>query len=69
MDKQILLWIQNGSVVKGEIDFRAGTVTFYDKFNNILMCRVGLTYRQLVEVRKQAQKQLAKREWIGFYYV
>lgn len=69
MDKQILLWIQNGNVVKGEIDFKKGTVTFYDKFNNILMHRAGLTAKQLTEIQRQAQKQLTKRERIGFYYV
>ena len=69
MDREILLWIQNGNVVKGEIDFQAGTVTFYDKFNNIVMYRVGFTYKQLIEIKKQAQKQLAKRERVGFYYV
>lgn len=69
MNRQILLWIQNGKVVKGEIDFTAGTVTFYDKFNNILMYRAGLSAKQLTEIQRQAQKQLSKRERVGFYYV
>lgn len=65
----MLLWIQNGNVVKGEIDFKAGTATFYDKFDNILMKRGGLSVQQLMEIKKQVQKQLTKREHIGFYYV
>jgi len=69
MHRDILLWIQNGDVVKGEINFETGTVTFYDKFNNILMERSGLTLKQLNEVKNQIQKQLNKREHIGFYYV
>ena len=69
MHKDILMWIQNGDVVKGEINFETGTVTFYDKFNNILMQRTGLTSKQLNNIKTQIQKQLNKREHIGFYYV
>jgi len=63
------MWIQNGDVVKGEINFDAGTVTFYDKFNNILVRWEGLTVKQLTEIRIQIQKQLVKRKRVGFYYV
>lgn len=69
MDKEIMVWIQNGSVVKGEVNFKTGTVTFFDKFDNILMRRRGLTFKQLNEIRNRIQKQLTKREHVGFYYV
>jgi len=69
MRKDIRIWIQDGNVVKGEINFEAGTVTFFDKFNNILMRRKGLTFKQLNEIKNSIQKQLNKREHIGFYYV
>jgi hypothetical protein len=69
MDKQMLLWIQNGNVVKGEIDFDEGTATFYDKFDNIVLKRKGLTHKQLMEIKCQIQKQLATRKRVGFYYV
>lgn len=69
MDKEIMVWIQNGSVVKGEINFRMGTVTFFDRFDNILMKQQGLTFKQLKEIQRQCRKQLAAREHIGFYYV
>lgn len=64
-----MVWIQNGSVVKGEIDFNAGTVTFFDRFDNILMKRQGLTFKQLNKIRNQIQKQLTKRKHVGYYYV
>lgn len=69
MDKTILMWIQNGDVVKGEINFATNTLTFFDRFNNILMRRTGLSTKQLKEIHRQCQKQLAAREQVGFYYV
>ena len=65
----MLMWIQNGSVVKGEIDFKKGTVVFFDRFDNILVRRTGLSEKQLMEIKNQIHKQLTKREKIGFYYV
>ena len=64
-----MIWIQDDSVVKGEIDFKTGTVTFFDRFDNILMKREGLTSKQLKFILKQCQKQLTARKHIGFYYV
>lgn len=69
MNKDILMWIQNGSVVKGEIDFKKRTVVFFDRFNNILVKWTGLSEKQLREIKSQIQKQINKRERIGFYYV
>ncbi len=69
MNKDILIWIQNGDVVRGEIKFSTGTVVFFDKFNNILMRWSGLTKKQLQEIKKQIQIQISKREHIGFYYI
>ncbi len=69
MNRDILMWIQNGSVVKGEIDFAKGTVVFFDRFSNILMRRTGLSEKQLKDIRSQIQKQINKREHIGFYYI
>ena len=69
MHKDIRIWIQDGNVVKGEIDFETGTVTFFDKFNNILMKRHNLTFKQLMEIKNRIQKQLNTRERVGFYYV
>jgi len=69
MDKQMLLWIQNGDIVKGELNFGAGTAVFYDKFGNIIAKRNGLTRTQLTAIKEQIQKQLAKRQHVGFYYV
>ena len=63
------MWIQNGDVVKGEIDFETGMVTFYDRFNNIVMRRRGLSHKQLVKIRVQIQEQLTTRKHVGFYYV
>lgn len=65
----MILWIQNGNVVKGEIDFKAKIVTFYDKFGNIVMIRRGLTTKQLKDVAREIQKQLAKRNRVGYYYI
>ena len=69
MHKDILMWIQNGDVVRGEIDFETNTVTFYDKFNNILVHWSGLSSKQLVAIKKSIQEQLTKRKHVGFYYV
>ena len=69
MNKDMIMWIQNGDVVKGEIDFEAKTVTFYDKFDNILVHWSGLSRAQLVAIKKSIQEQLAKRKRVGFYYV
>jgi len=69
MDKVIMMYIQDNSVVKGEINFNAGRVTFYDRFENILMKREGLSPRQLNKIRRQIQKRLIKRQHVGFYYV
>lgn len=69
MDKEIMVWIQDSSIVKGEIDFTTGTVTFFDRFDNILMRRQGLSFKQLNEIRHQIQKKLTARKHIGFYYV
>lgn len=65
----MMIWIQNGDVVKGEINYATGTVKFFDKFNNILMIRQGLSTTQLKEIHRQCQKQLATRKQVGFYYV
>ena len=69
MDKKIMLWIQNGDVTKGELNFETGCVTFYDKFDNVLMKRERLTRKQLTEIQNQIQKQLKKRSKVGLYYV
>lgn len=69
MHKDILMWIQNGDVVKGEINFDTGTVIFFDRFNNILMRRQGLKFKQLMKIKKQIQERLSIRKHIGFYYV
>ena len=69
MNKDILMWIQNGSVVRGEINFKEGTVVFFDRFNNILMRRTGLSEKQLQAIKNQIQKQINKREHIGWYYI
>lgn len=69
MDKDMMLWIRDGNVVKGELNFETGTVVFYDKFDNILLKRDGLTRRHLLEIKTQIQKQLNKRNHVGLYYV
>ena len=69
MDKEMILWIQNGNVTKGELNFDTGTVTFYDKFDNVLMRRKGLTKKQMTIVKKQIEKQLGTRKQIGFYVI
>ncbi len=69
MHKDIMMWIQNGAVVKGELNFETGTAIFYDRFNNILMHRSGLTRKQLLQIKNQIAIQLSKRKHIGFYYV
>jgi len=69
LHKDILMWIQDGNVVKGEVNFETGTVTFYDKLNNILLERSGLTFKQLNRIKQQIQKQLDKRKHVGYYYV
>jgi len=69
MHKDMLMWIQNGDVVKGEINFETGTVTFYDRLDNILVRWKGLSSKQLGEIKKQIQKQLSERKRVGFYYV
>lgn len=69
MDKDILIWIQNGAVVKGEINFNSGTVVFFDRFNNILMRRTGLSDKELREIKNRIQLQIGRREHIGFYYI
>lgn len=69
MDKEILFWIQDDAVVKGEINFETGTAIFYDKFGNILTRRRGLSTKQLREIVNQIQKQLTKRKKVGFYYI
>jgi len=69
MDKEMLMWIQNGDVVKGEINFKTNTVTFFDKFDNILMKRTGLNKEQLMQIKNRIQQQLDKRKHVGFYYL
>lgn len=69
MHKDMLMWIQNGDVVKGEINFDTKTVVFYDKFDNILVRWSRLTTKQLNEIKHQIQKKLTERKHIGFYYV
>jgi len=69
MHKDILIWIQDSNVVKGEINFETGTVTFYDRFDNILMRRQGLSSKQLIKIKHQIQERLTTRKHVGFYYV
>lgn len=69
MDKEILMWIQDGKVTKGELNFQAGTVTFYDKFENVLVHWSGLSPGQMKEIKSQIQKKLNSRKHVGFYYL
>jgi len=69
MDKRIMIMIQDGKVVRGELNFDEGKVTFYDKFNNILMRRTGLSFKQMTEIKKQIQNKLNDRTKVGFYYL
>ncbi len=65
----MMMWIQDGKVTKGELNFQTGTVTFYDKFENILLKRDGLSPKQMKEIKIQIQKKLDSRKHVGFYYV
>ena len=69
MDKEMLMWIADGKVTKGELNFKTGTVTFYDKFENILIHWSGLSRVQMTQIKKQIEVQLNKRNKVGFYYL
>lgn len=69
MNKEMMMWITKGYVTKGELNFDTGTVTFYDKFDNILVKRQGLSLREMKQIKKQIEKQLNLRSNVGFYYL
>jgi len=68
-DKDIYMWIQNGDVVRGELNFEKGTLVFFGRDGNILLKRSGLTRKQLTRIKKQIEKKLDSRNKVGFYYL